>query len=273
VSRALTVSVEFVDAATGRTFARSDVPAEQLPETFEVDTTLTLEGESWSVVGAEPPTAAEVRASGRLVLTLSRVTFVSPHEILYSLPTLCDRLPTVDPAADHVDRLRMHEDDWRQVELISAGLVDVVTAELAAVRRVFSEQTVTGPGGGIIGFRGIHVRAAPATPLIPPLSLASLRQALPAQHTYAGIGFLDAPGVMVDSFAFKHGSIDVYGLATDDAVTVLGLRPTGRPSGAVDTLAAGIAGVMRAGTLVVVDWCRCAVVDPDSVGAYLQAMA
>lgn len=266
------VAVEFVDASTGQSFARSDIPAEQLPATFTVDTTLTLAGESWSVVRADPPTAAEFCVSGRLVLTLSRVTYVLPHDILYSLPTLCDRLPAVAPATSDLDRLQLHEDDWRQVELISAGLADVVATELAAVRRVYEEHAVTGPDGGISGFRSLHVRSAPAAPLIPPLPQPELRQMLPAQRTYAGVGFVGAPGTTIDSFAFGYGPINVYGLAPEGAVAVLGLQISGPRSDAFDDTAAGLADIMRACTLTLVDWCRCTMVGADSVGAYLRAL-
>jgi hypothetical protein len=266
-----TVAVQFVDASTGQCFARSDVPAEQLPATFAVDTTVSLAGESWSVVRAEPPTAAEFRASGRLVLTLNRVRSVSPHDILYSLPTLCDRLPATEPAATGVDALQLHEDDWRQIELVSASLADVVATELVAVRRVYDEHAVAGSDGRLIGFRNLHVRSGPQAPLIPPLPQTTVRQALPAQRNYAGVGLGGVPGIAVGSFAFEYGPIDVYGLAADGAVTVLGLQLSRPRSSAANDGATGLVDIMRALTLTLVDWCRCATVDADSIAAYIQA--
>src|SRR2546423_1435250 len=113
---ARTVSVEFVDAATGLVFTRSDLPEDQLPDSFAPETTLHLGDDPWLVEGAEPSSAAEFVASGRLVLTVRRLT-VSPQDVLYSLPTICDALPVVGPAPTRVDCLELHEDDWRQVEL------------------------------------------------------------------------------------------------------------------------------------------------------------
>jgi hypothetical protein len=235
-----------------------------------VDTTLSLAGEPWSVVRAEPPTAAEFGASGRLVLTLSRVVSVSPNDILYSLPTLYERLPAVAPAAADLDLLQLHEDDWRQVELVSAGLLDVVHAELAAIQQVHQEHAVTAPDGGLVGFRSLHVRTAPAEPLSPPLSKARLLEMLPAQHTYPGVGFASTPGLATDSFAYASGPVNIYGLATGDEVTVLGVQTGGPRSEAIADAAAGLAGLMGASGLVLVDWCRCATVGPDSIGTYLQ---
>ena len=272
MSVARTVEVQFVDASTGQCFARSDVPAEQLPATFDVDTTLSLAGDSWSVVRAEPCTAVEFLAGGRLMLTLSRVMSVSPHDILYSLPTLCDGLPAIDPATAGVDLLQLHEDDWRQLELVSIDLADVVAAELAAVRRVYDVHAVTGADGGLAGFRDLHVRRRPEAPLIPPLPVTTIRQMLPAHQTFAGVGFGGGPETAVDSFAFGYGPINVYGLAAGDTITVLGLQIGRAPFSAANDTAAGLEGVMRAFALTLVDWCRCTVVDADSVGAYIQAM-
>jgi hypothetical protein len=267
-----TITVQFVDASTGQCFARSDVPIEQLPGTFATGTTLTLAGESWSVLRAEPPTAAEFRASGLLVLKLSRVRSVSAHDILYSLPTLCDRLPAVGPAIAGLELLQLHEDEWRQVELISAGLADVVASEVAAVRRVYHEHAITGADGGLVGFRDLHIRSRPESPLTPPLPQETILRMLPAQQTFAGVGFADGVGIAVDSFACGYGPINCYGLAAGETITVLGLQIGRIPTGPASDTSALLEGVMRTFTLILADWCRCTVVDADSVGSYFEAI-
>lgn len=195
---------------------------------------------------------------------------VPPQDILYSLPTLCDQLPTVDPGAADADRLALHEDDWRQVELISAGLNEVVATELAAIRHIYEKQAVTASDGNITGFRSLHLRTSPTAPLAPPPPAAALHLALPAEHTYAGIGFADAPGVAVDSFGFTYGPFDIYGLITEGTVTVLALQLSRPPTGTGDASAA-LAALMRRHTLVLVDWCQCALIDADALDAYLPA--
>lgn len=175
-----TVSVEFVDASSGEVFARTRMPADQLPPSFAPDTTVDIAGNAWSVVRADPPTAAEFSAAGRLVLTLHRIERVSPHDMLYSLSTICDTVPAADPHAPRYNHLALHEDDWRQVELVSAGLDGVVQAEIAAIRLIFMDQAVAGPDGRVVGFRRLHVRAEPAAPLACVLPAAELPHLLPA---------------------------------------------------------------------------------------------
>jgi DNA-binding transcriptional ArsR family regulator len=105
--------------ATGVVFARSDLPEGHLPDSFAPETILHLGDDPWLVKHAEPSSAAEFIVSGRLVLTVRRLTTVSPQDVLYSLPTICHALPAVGPAATRDDCLELHEDDWRQVELVS----------------------------------------------------------------------------------------------------------------------------------------------------------
>jgi hypothetical protein len=263
------VSVEFVDASSGEIFARTRMPADQLPPSFGPDTPVDIAGNAWSVVRADPPTAAEFSAAGRLVLTLHRIERVSPHDMLYSLPTICDALPAAAPHAPRGDCLTLHEDDWRQVELVSAGLDGVVQAEFAAIRLIFMDQAVAGPDGRVVGFRRLHVRAEPAAPLACALPAAELPHRLPAvrrSYSCVAVGGAAAAG----AFAFGLGPLCLYGVAAAEAVTVLGLHPDTRGTRAVvDNAAAGLASLMRTYDLTLVDWCRRASVGPESVADYL----
>ena len=92
------VAVTLIDNATGATFAQSQVPPENLPETFARDTTMHLGDEDWSVMHADPQTRTEYSKSGKLTLRLRRLEWVDPKSLLYSLPSIRDRLPAVAEA-------------------------------------------------------------------------------------------------------------------------------------------------------------------------------
>jgi hypothetical protein len=264
---ARTVSVEFIDADTGRTFARSDLPADQLPDSFAPDTTLQLGDDPWRVERAEPLTAAQFVPAGRLVLTVRRLVSVPPREILYSLPTICDTVPAVGPAPTQAECLELHEDDWRQVELVSRSLALTVNAELDAIQRVYDRHGQRDAEGRFFGFREIHVRAI--VPLAEPVPWPRLRELLPAaQHEYAGVRLRGAAGVVTGSFAVG-GPLSWYGIAKRDLVSVIGLdlATAGGP-----VPATAIEPVLRAFDLVVVDWCRCAAIEPDGLSDYLRAI-
>jgi hypothetical protein len=46
------------------------------------------------------------------------MSMVSPKNVLFSLPTICDRVPEADPVLVSEHLFEMHEDDWRQIEFV-----------------------------------------------------------------------------------------------------------------------------------------------------------
>ncbi|GIG91479.1 hypothetical protein [Plantactinospora endophytica] len=267
------VRVVFLDADTGAQLGRSELPLGQLPESFQPATTLELAGATWSVERAEPPTAAQFAATGTLTLTLRRVESAPPGDILYSLPTLCASLPAVAPTPAGADRLELHEDDWRQVEFVSADLGDEVQAELREVRRSFEQHARRDEQGRVQGFQNIHVRSNPVNPLSRPVSRTGLLDLLPPDaRSRGGIGFRGQRGIVPSSFAVTVGRVLLYGLADGDALAVLALRAEPGPAAEPQPgLVAALERVMHEADLLLVDWCRVALVGPASVGDYLAA--
>lgn len=90
-----TISVTFIDDASSTTIAALELPIANLPETFDRESTVRLGDDDWAVVSARPRTKPEFGGSGKLVLHLRRLEQVNPSDLLYSLPSICDRLPTV----------------------------------------------------------------------------------------------------------------------------------------------------------------------------------
>ena len=119
-----TVSVAFVDDATGRQVAASDVPLDQLPDTFALDTELDIGGSRYFVVRAEPQTKAEFAKTRRLMVALRRVEKVgtrAEQKILFSLPSICGAaLPSATGASISGDVVVLHEDDSRQCEFVAS---------------------------------------------------------------------------------------------------------------------------------------------------------
>lgn len=269
------VRVMFVDAVTGAQIGRSELPVGQLPESFREQTTLELAGSTWSVERAEPPTAAEFAETGRLTMMLRRIETVSPADVLYSLPTICATLPTptATPGDDH--RSELHEDDWRQVEMVTADLATVVQTELDAVRRSYERYARRTEDGRVYGFQGIHVRTEPVRPLSVAVSRRRLSSLLGAGVVNrGGVGFRGQRGVVPSSFAMAVGPLLLYGLADGDAVAVLALHPDPNPRpGPAPAVATRLEQAMRSANLLLVDWCRGLLVAPASLGGYLTTTA
>lgn len=265
------IHVLFYDHATGGMFAELHLPADRLPQSFEAPMTLHLEEADWSVVEARPMTAEEFRRSGTLTLILSRVKtlILDPADILFSLATLVgDALPPVAAGSSKrgVEVIEAHEDDWRQVEWVSASAADVIASELDAVRRIY-EQERQGAG-----FKHLHVRRAVQTPLADhPISLEELRRSIGPQATWlAGFAWQGVAGVVESSFAVRlFSSIELFGVAPGGvirSVCFANTRTNNLPRPDVQNLA-GFAGRHD---LLLVDWCGTVAVPPaeEAYAAY-----
>lgn len=244
-----TIQVELIDEATQQLIARAELPAEQLPDSFEASTTLHLGEADWHVSSASAMTRAEYVAAGRLRLALRRIERVDPSKILYSLPTLENELPALrERAPDDGEPYRLHEDDWRQVELVAARFDAELAAELAAIREVRAQRRGA-------GFPRLHVRSRLAEPLAGvELRVADLRAALGPDVALRALAFGDGPGVVAGGFALVAGEGAVYGREEGGRLACLCLANGCDP--------APLAALARAQGLRLVDWCAAELVDP-----------
>lgn len=268
-----TVRVLFVDADSGTTFAQTESPPELLPESFEAHTTVHVQGQEWEVLSAAPVTRAECVTGGELRLNLRKLNVlqIPPGEILFSLPTICDGIPGIANGTSKLGKnvLELHEDHWRQVELVSVSQLDEARACLAKIERIHAEQRV--PSGG---FKKLHLRTELPAPIVPNgLTMSTLRSTFSLGLTdYDGVSYEGVAGLIEGGFAFRTAaSLDVYGIEIGGAVTTVGLV-VGRYVQGIEADARSLANLLRGSGLVLVDWCRVVVVDAqeDQVLGYLR---
>jgi hypothetical protein len=269
------VEVLFVDADSGDTIARSDVPGDQLPQSFaDASTTVQLQGVPWTVV-AEPPHASLFRAWHQLTLRVRRQQLLDPQEILFSLPTICDALPAVvdpDPATLLGDRLILDEDDWRQVELVAATALPAVEQELTQIGDIFDRHTHHTVAGIAAGFTQTHVRTPPTEPLAGSVSRTALLDLCRASGGRLGsVGFRGVNGFVPGAFVVPIGPAHLYAVADGDIVHVLGLDLDNLHTMAdAATVVTALDPVMREFGLVLVAWCQATTITADQLPAYLD---
>jgi hypothetical protein len=202
------VSVTFVDT-NGQPLGRSEMPASQLPDSFQIATTLEMQGNNWSVVRAEPATKSEFATSGQLRVVLAPVQQLDPKQLLFSLPTISDELPAMIDGAASTNMLQIHEDDWRQREFVSAARRAQLVEELQDVNEIHREHKIG------LGFDAVHIRKRIPRPLEAKLRLDELMKVLTPDHVFEGVA-LDASGSRLkNGYAFRAGSLTLWG-TTDD---------------------------------------------------------
>jgi hypothetical protein len=107
------VNLTLVDDATGAVFASSMMPPNDLPDSFQIDTTLHLGDDDWSVVLAEPETKAEFTKSGKLTLRLRKVKMMAPEAMSFSQLDITDRFD---------DNQNLGADEWITTRPLNATI-------------------------------------------------------------------------------------------------------------------------------------------------------
>jgi hypothetical protein len=245
------IQLEFLDADSGKPLCRSDSLPEDLPDDFAAPTSVLIQGVEHDVVKAVPAEAVEFRKSGRLRLWVRKRVFVPLNRILFSLPTISDRLPSCGSAPEGAgkDLFTIPGDGWRQLEFVAAGLAAEVDAELAEVRRVHAEARVEW------GWSRMHLRKRPARPLegadLPAAAL--FRRFRSDARRYDGLALKGEPGRVEDGFALETGGLlTLFGRLSGDRVRELCLHRSRAGAADADALADLAAGH----GLHLVDWCR-----------------
>ena len=97
------VSVTFIDDATNETFAETQMPLANLPDSFAEETILHIGDHDWSVVKAEPQSKKEFAKSRLLTLRLCKIEQVDPQTLSFSQLDITERFD---------DNANLAADEW-----------------------------------------------------------------------------------------------------------------------------------------------------------------
>jgi hypothetical protein len=245
------ISVTFIDDATGSVIGSVAMPPADLPESFRSQTTLHLGDVDWSVIRATPDTRSGYSKSGKLTLHLRRVVKIDPREILYSLPSICDRIPPLGTRSLSGDEYVLHEDDWRQMELVSQQFAQVADSEIQSIRQIHEHQAAG------IGWRSVHVRRGPETPIAGRLTLPDIEMIFGLQNSFGGVTYTGASSRIESGYSFTAADgQQFYGLAPEGKVAVFAIacrKLSQTPLGSIESVKT----LAYEFNLDLVRWCRC----------------
>jgi hypothetical protein len=245
------VHVTFIDEATGRIIKVADMAPDDLPESFQVDTTLHLGDIDWSVVRAIPVTRAESSQSKKLKLYVRKVEKMDPSKILFSMPSICDLIPPLGSGLVAANDYALHEDDWRQLELVSHELASEVDNEIQSIRQIHLLHSAK------IGWRKIHVRSRPVTPVTGRVTLRDAARVFGLASGFFGVTYSQS-AVQINS-GYSFTALDgqqFYGLTADGAVTVFAVARESLPVAPLRSIEF-VEALAREFNLDLVRWCGC----------------
>ncbi len=260
------VKTTFIDDDTGETIGYTKMASDDLPETFELQTTMYIGDAEWEVISANPITRALYSKSKHLTLRLRRIETMDPDRIMCSIPSICNAIPDLGDEPVSANDCLLPEDDWRQCELVSKMHAEEIEAELVAIRQIHEHHSAE------VGWHDLHVRNKPERPIPGSFDVQSVRRAFGLDAAIQGVAYVGAKTRIAAGFSIKTcDGLTLYGLAPDDFVTVLGIVDEARettPKAAIDSLAS----LAQEYELDLLYWCQCQQASPDS-GVFRQLIA
>jgi len=246
-----TIHVDFLDES-GEVMFVADVPMDQLPDSFDADTTLHINGSDWHVVEAYPKQSFEFADSGQLQLTISKVQQVDVSTLLYSIPTVSNDMPPIQVGLSkaYANTLELLDDEWRQVDIVPLVMIETVNENLDLIRRILDQKREG------LGFTELHVRTGLDNPFVDePIELTDLIAGLPDASILEGISFYGMSGLVDQGFALTlpEGAI-IYGNTRDGLIDHLGVHGVLEDHGYLR-----LRDFLIHHFLIIVDWCRAAV--------------
>lgn len=257
-----TVEVVFIDVETNDRIAGGNIPTSQLPETFAKNTVMHIGEQPWQVIKAEPVTAEEFIASGKLTLTCAKIEYVSDKGVLYSLPTINEDTPDTGELAPEQNVFTLHEDDWRQMEFVSDSYIETINDELRAIMAIYQNHQEEA------GFSQLHIRKAIKQPLNTTFKLDKVKQYLPPEAIdAAAVVFAQDEHRINDVFALNISPLVIYGqIAKSGNINALGMQFIDNPANTLPYVIDGLISFMKDYNLVFVDWVRLQVIPPSTEG-------
>lgn len=247
------IEVSFFECEAQTPFAVSEMPSDQLPDTFEINTMLHIGEDDWQIIESAPSSKKEFIETGKLSLFLKRVeiTSVDPNKILYSLPTINDELPLVEEVSTVQASIVFPEDDWRQREFISSSYQDLILQEWQSVEGVYEHHSVGE------GFSEIHIRRKIVSPFTDNrFTVRDLQSRFSIEQDFSDIAFDSAPALIVGNFGllttsgwFLWGCVD-----DEESVLALNLHPSKPRKGA--EFSKEIDSFLAEKNLFLIDWPR-----------------
>lgn len=247
------IDVKFYEGKSDKPFAQSNVPIEQLPDTFEIDTTMHLGEEDWRVLGAEPPQKTQFKKSGKLNLYLSKVeiTNIDPNELLYSLPTISNDIAGVEDAKSLENVAVLREDDWRQFEFVGREYESSIENELKSISDIYKNHRE-----GMV-FKELHIRKMIPSPLSKNnLTLEMLKSSFTIEKIYSGVAFNNAAATIVGGFALYTKSGWLLWGQVDKSGTILALNISQTKESSISGISKEIDSFTEKHSLYLVDWPR-----------------
>ncbi|MFN8397007.1 MAG: hypothetical protein U0176_20445 [Bacteroidia bacterium] len=276
-----TLRVEFYEAKNGSIVGYDEMRLKDVPEDFEAETWVEIDGDRWKVVGVEPSKPKKALKSGTLVVHVELVKRKEATKVeeakaapvveavkeatVFVSPSRADQLPRMSGKREDLRLLEMATWEWRNIELTLAANRGTVLEVFGKIKELVSLNSTERDG------RTFYTRQYERYDMFAPLRGTKLKleqiimDYYPAAVAVDGLTFMGSDQVANSTFVFMVGSGTVfYGQEFDEVVRYLALhRPDQLKVEDLRADAEVLARLMKKKELILVDWTLRQIVEPQ----------
>ncbi len=282
-----TLRVEFIEARNQALVGFDEIRMRDLPDNFDEDTWVEIDGDRWKVVGVEPTKLRTAQKEGALKVQVTLVEKRSPVVIeeeaevlapveevkevpIYRNPSRADQMPRMSGKRGDLNLLEIATYEWRNIEFTIATNRSTAREVFAKLEELILLSSTERDG------RTFYTRQydrydmfAPMRGIRLPLETV-ITDYFPMARSVDGLTFMGADQVADSTFVFRVGSgIAFYGQEFDDIIRYFAIvRPDTLVPTALQEDAAKIAALMKRKELILVDWQRRQIIEAQEEAIY-----
>jgi hypothetical protein len=241
------VKVTCIDSVTGQPIGKYKVLLHQLPTVFDKPVTLTIDGNEWRVIKANPLHSDEFSIFKKLTLHVLNNEQLQQAPLGHNLPTRHAIIPPITTTPFYEQfTIDIQPDEWLNMEFLPAAHLPLIQDEVALIDPIISAENGLNP---LLGYNTQHIRHQTANLEIDiPFDAfcASIQANKKGNVRISGNDFID------NGFAVQSDNYEYYGTLVNNRITHLSLTT-------FDSVDDEFSQLVSTWDLVLVNWVRCSI--------------
>jgi hypothetical protein len=277
-----TLRVEFFDKKADRIIGFDELSLKEIPEDFQNDTWVEIDGDRWKVVEVEPVNPKKALKSGTLVVHVELVERRTPvkeeapvvevkETPVFQQPSRADQMPRMSGKREDLRLLEIGTWEWRDREFTIASNRSTVKEVFGKISELEMLNSTVRDG------KTFYSRQYERYDLFAPLRGSKVMletivtEYFPSARAIDGLTFMGSDQVADSTFVFQVASgIVFYGQEFDEVVRYLAVhRPVEMKAEQLRADSETLATFMRKKGLILVDWPKRVIVEAEA-GAVLD---
>jgi hypothetical protein len=196
----------------------------------------------------------------------SNIQMIDINNLLMSIPTIENTLPSTNDLAKESLNLEILEDDWRQLEFISKEFNTEIASELDSINKIFETESVE-VGEGMTAFKNLHVRKLIPNPLQDGIEVEEFKKYFSDLKT--GTLSFNQYGRVNNGIYFNISNFQIYALTNKSKIVALGFYGLDEWT-ELNSFRIELEKFMNRNNVVLVDWISRITIDSKGIDNFLK---